>query len=54
MSRKSGRRLGGFLFVLLLIAAGVGAYLWHRYTSFADAPLAGLEPGESLVVERGD
>lgn len=54
MSRKSGRRLGGFLFVLLLIAAGVGAYLWQRYTSFADAPLAGLEAGESLVVERGD
>jgi len=46
--------MGGFLFVLLLIAAGVGAYLWQRYTSFADAPLAGLEAGESLVVERGD
>jgi UPF0755 protein len=54
VSRKSGRRLGGFAFLLLLIAFGVGAYLWQRYTSFADAPLAGLETGESLVVEPGD
>ncbi|GAA5079573.1 endolytic transglycosylase MltG [Lysobacter panacisoli] len=54
MSRKSGRRFGGFLFLLLLAAAGTGFWLWQRYTSFADASLTGLEPGQTVVVEPGD
>jgi len=32
----------------------VGGWLWLGYRSFADAPLAGIEAGETLVVERGD
>lgn len=52
MSRK--RRLGVF-FVLSALLAGAAAYvLWQRYTGFADTPVAGIEAGESLVVERGD
>ena len=43
------------VFVLLLVALAVGgAWLWQRYTGFADAAMTGLEPGETLVVERGD
>lgn len=43
------------IFVLLLAAlATSGWWLWQRYTGFADAPLSGLEPGETLVVESGD
>ena len=54
MSRKTGRRLGGF-FLLVLLAAAIGAgLLWQRYTRFADAPMAGLEEGDSVVVESGD
>src|SRR5688572_9430942 len=52
VSRK--RRLGVF-FVLSALLAGAAAYvLWQRYTGFADAPVAGIESGESLLVERGD
>ena len=54
MSRKSGRRLGGLFVLLLLAALGAGLWLWQRYTSFADAPLPGIEPGQTLVVEPGD
>lgn len=43
------------IFVLLLAALAAGGWwLWQRYTGFADAPLSGLEPGETLVVESGD
>ena len=60
MSRRGARRAksGGFFrraFLLLLVAALVaGGWYWQRYRSFADAPLAGLEAGDSLVVARGD
>ncbi|KGM57527.1 aminodeoxychorismate lyase [Lysobacter arseniciresistens ZS79] len=54
MSRIRKSRFG-LLFVLLLVAAGAVAWwAWQRYTAFADAPLAGLEQGDSIVVERGD
>lgn len=54
MSRKSGRRFGGLFFLLLVVAVGSAAWLWQRYTSFADAPLPGIETGQTLVVEPGD
>ncbi len=54
MSRKSGRRLGGLFLLLLVAVLGAGLWLWQRYTSFADAPLPGIEPGQTLVVEPGD
>jgi len=59
MSGRSPRgKVGGFfrrIFLLLLIAAVVaGSWYWQRYRSFADAPLAGIDSGDSLVVARGD
>ncbi|RDZ29656.1 endolytic transglycosylase MltG [Lysobacter silvisoli] len=42
------------MLLLLLAAAIAGGWAWQRYNRFADAPLAGLQPGTSLVVERGD
>ncbi len=55
MSRKRKRRFGSVSFLILMMIAGASAFwLWQRYTSFADAPLTGLEVGESVIVERGD
>ena len=49
-------RTGGFLrrALLVLVLVAVGAWCWTRYQGFADAPLAGIEAGDSLVVARGD
>lgn len=50
---KRKRRFGA-LFVFSALLAGVAAYaLWQRYLGFADAPVAGIEPGETVVIERG-
>ena len=59
MSRRLRRApAGGFFrraFLLLLVAAVLaGGWYWQRYRSFADKPLAGIEAGDSLVVQRGD
>ena len=51
-SRWRGLRL---LFVLSALCAGAAAFwLYDRYTGFADAPLSGIEAGETLQVQRGD
>ena len=54
----SRAQAGGFFrrafLVLLLAAVAVGAWYWTRYQGFADAPLAGIDAGDSLVVKRGD
>ncbi len=43
------------VFVLTALAAGAAAvWLYDHYTGFADAPLAGLESGATVRVERGD
>lgn len=43
------------LFVLTALVAGMVAWwAFDRYTGFADAPIAGIEAGDSLVLERGD
>jgi UPF0755 protein len=45
----------GLLFVATALLAGALGY-WgvNRYLGFADAPLAGLQAGDSVRVERGD
>lgn len=55
-SRRSRSRGVSKLFVLVLLVAlaAAGAWLWQRYASFADAPLSGIETGDTLMVERGD
>ena len=53
MARR--KRAFGLFFVLSALLAGAAAYwAWDRYTGFADAPLSGIDAGESLVVARGD
>src|SRR5690606_1337915 len=43
------------LFVLSALVAGAAAFfVYEHYTGFADAPLSGIEAGETLRVERGD
>ncbi len=56
MSRPRKRR-GGCLSILILLALAAAlatGLLWQRYTEFADAPIAGLKPGATLVVRQGD
>ena len=58
MSRTRKRRFGALFLLLLVVlaiaAAVAGFWAWQRYTSFADAPLAGLQQGDSVVIEPGD
>ena len=46
-------RTGGFFrrafLVLVLAALAVGAWYWTRYQGFSDAPLVGIEAGDSLI-----
>jgi UPF0755 protein len=45
----------GLLFVVTALLAGaLGYWAVDRYLGFADAPLAGLQAGDSVRVERGD
>ena len=49
------RRLFGWLFVLSALLAGAAGYwLVARYLDFADTPIAGIEAGDAVIVERGD
>jgi UPF0755 protein len=50
--RKQRRGLGAFVFLMVLVVGGFLAY--QRYAGFAEAPLAGLSRGESVVVAPGD
>ena len=55
MSRKRKRRFATLFFLILMVIAGASAFwLWQRYTGFTDAPLSGIEAGESVIVESGD
>src|SRR5690606_38073449 len=52
---KALKRIFMVLFVLSALAAGAGGYWsWKTYPGFANAPLAGVEAGDNLIVERGD
>lgn len=54
MTQKRKRHFG-VLFLFLMMAAGASAFwVWQRYSGFADAPLSGIEAGESVVIEPGD
>ena len=58
MTRRARRGAAGgirrILLVVLVLAGLAGGLLWQRHLAFADAPLAGIGPGASLVVARGD
>ena len=59
MSSKPKRRFGGFVLRLFFVASALvvgaaGYWLFARYLPFADTPVAGIERGDSVVVERGD
>ena len=55
MSRKRKRRFATLFFLILMVIVGASAFwLWQSYTGFADAPLSGIEAGESVIVESGD
>ena len=56
MAAEGRRRRGlGLLFVISALLAGAAAvWLYDHYTGFADAPLPGIEQGQTLRVERGD
>ncbi len=53
--RKRRRPLLMLLFVISALAVGAAGY-WTatRYLVFADAPIAGLEAGDSVLIEPGD
>jgi UPF0755 protein len=53
-ARKRKRRIGFGFVVTALIAGALGYWLVARYAGFADAPIAGLRGGETVIVERGD
>lgn len=53
--QNSGKRSFGMLFVITALLAGaLGYWAVDRYLGFADAPIAGVQPGDTVVVERGD
>ncbi|MGY0558249.1 MULTISPECIES: endolytic transglycosylase MltG [unclassified Lysobacter] len=58
MSRSRKHRFGVWLLLILLlsliVAAVAGFWAWQRYTAFATTPIAGLQAGDSVVIERGD
>ena len=51
---RTGRILATVFVLSALLAGGVAYWAWERYTGFADAPLSGIAPGDTLLVERGD
>ena len=48
------RRFGALFVITALLAGALGYWAVTRYLGFADAPLSGIETGDTLVVERGD
>ncbi len=56
-ARKRQSRFRFFALLLLvlgLLAAGAGFWAYQRYASFADAPMHGVQAGETFTVASGD
>jgi len=53
-ARKPRRRSGFWSLFLLLIVAAAGYWAVDRYLGFADAPIAGLHPGDTIEVKQGE
>lgn len=57
-ARKKSSRLGTlallFLILLVVVAGAFGVVAYQRFAGFADAPIDGIEAGDTLVVEPGD
>jgi conserved hypothetical protein, YceG family len=51
---KCRRAAGMFCLLALLAVVALAWWGWQRYRGFADTPLAGVQAGQVLVVERGD
>lgn len=57
MTRTRKSRSGVVIAVvslIVLLGASAAFFLYQRHTGFADAPLAGIAAGDSVVIERGD
>ena len=52
--KRGCRNIAIVALLLLAAAAAFGAWTWQRYDRFADRPIAGLQPGDSVMVESGD
>ena len=52
--RKTRRRSGFWSLFLLLIVAAAGYWAVDRYLGFADTPIAGLHPGDTIEVKQGE
>src|SRR5687768_16923538 len=51
---RTRSRIGGFLFLFLLILGAGGFFVWQQHLRFADRPMAGIESGDAVVVASGD
>jgi UPF0755 protein len=52
--RRGSDKAGLVLMLLVLLGIGTLALGWWRHTGFATVPMAGIQAGDTLVVERGD
>ncbi len=53
-ARKTRRRSGFWSLLLLLIVAAAAYWAVDRYLGFADTPIAGLHPGDTIEVKQGE
>lgn len=52
--RNQGGRFRIFAALCALIAGFAAYILWHQFVAFTNAPMQGVEAGETVVVEQGD
>src|SRR5690606_16457808 len=51
---KPRRGIGAFFVITALLAGALAFWAFDRYQGFADTPIAGLEQGARVTIERGD